>query len=148
MYVCAIILPKGMMLAADGNTPLISYITEQGLVHNLQPFDRFYQTTDPKVAYEAIQKLNPHNLESFTTPQRWTGWSDYGVPVTYVAAKQDNALKYDPDLLKFQQRLRDGVKDLTLHVLDCDHTPWYSKEGEFMAILEEVVEKASGKVGS
>lgn len=89
-----------------------------------------------------MQILKGQAIESFMTKTQWRGWADYDIPVTYLAAKQDKALVYDPDLLKFSTRLKEaGVRDLATPVLDCDHTPWISAESEFMAILEGVLKK-------
>ncbi|EME88368.1 uncharacterized protein MYCFIDRAFT_192553 [Pseudocercospora fijiensis CIRAD86] len=123
LYISAFILPKGRHLIEDGNTSHVMYI-------------------DENKAHKAIQILKAQAIESFATKTQWRGWADYDIPVTYLAAKQDKALVYDPDLLKFSTRLKEaGVRDLATPVLDCDHTPWLSAESEFMAILEGVLKK-------
>lgn len=89
-----------------------------------------------------MQLLQGQSVESFATKTKHQGWSDYGIPVMYISAKQDMALRYDPDLIKFVGRLKDaGVRDLSTPTLDCDHTPWLSAESEFMAVLHAVLEK-------
>ncbi|KXS99665.1 hypothetical protein AC578_9885 [Pseudocercospora eumusae] len=143
LYICAIILPKGRHLMEDENTAHVLYIDENGLAHNLEPYHRFYNTTPLDQAYKAMQLLKGQAIESFATKTQWRGWADYDIPVTYLAAKQDRALVYDPDLLKFSTRLKEaGVRDLATPVLDCDHTPWISAASDFMAILESVLKKS------
>ncbi|USW47775.1 Putative alpha/beta hydrolase-1 [Septoria linicola] len=142
IYVSAIILPRGKLLFEDGNT-LLELKIEGRLAHKLEPRKRFYNTTAQEHADKAIALLRAHSLEAFTTPPEHQGWSDYGVPVTYIACKSDQALVYDPDLLKFVQRLRDAaIPDLSLFEMEnTDHSPWISAEAELWKILLAELQK-------
>ncbi|KXT15135.1 hypothetical protein AC579_7927 [Pseudocercospora musae] len=144
LYISAVILPRGRHLIEDENTAHVLHIDENGLAHNLEPYNRFDNTTPLDQAYKAMQILKGQAIESFATRTQWrgSGWADYDIPVTYLAAKQDRALVYAPDLLKFSTRLKEaGVRDLATPVLDCHHTPWISAASEFMAILEGILKK-------
>lgn len=145
-YICATILPAGSSIVDDKMTMHIMSL-EDGLLHHMEPFYRFYADVPLPVARQCIAKLRPHDASSFSTKSKHRGWADYDVPVTYLACKKDMALFYDPDLLKFVERLRDaGVMDFELvEMEDASHSPWLSREEEFMSVLWKVVGKAEGK---
>ena len=81
-YVAAIILEKGTSVIDDECTPHAIDIAD-GLLHHLEPFNRFYATTSLDKARKAINGLKPQALESFATGTKYRGWADYDIPVTY-----------------------------------------------------------------
>lgn len=92
VYICAFILPPGRSAMQDGNTQHIIDVDPQGMIWHLEPYHRFYNTTPPSVARKAIDLLNAQAMEVFTTPPRYQGWN-VGIPVTYIACKQDRGMK-------------------------------------------------------
>ncbi|KAF2162294.1 hypothetical protein M409DRAFT_27298 [Zasmidium cellare ATCC 36951] len=142
LYVSAIIIPQGKSNAEDANTShTVSF--EDGLLHHLEPHHRFYELVPPATARHCISHLRPQSASGFTTKTLHRGWADHDIPVTYLACKQDKALVYDPDLLKFAGRIRDaGVRGFELVEMEADHTPWLSREEEFMGVVLGVLKKA------
>lgn len=123
VLVAAVVLPKGMSLLGSRLTPH-ALDFDNGLLHHLEPYHRFYQQCSTKDARNAMGKVLPQIAESFATETRHCGWADYEIPVTYIACTLDKALEYDTDILMFLNRLEDaGVKSLTVHKLETDHSP-------------------------
>lgn len=81
-YIAAIILEKGTSIVDDGCTPHAIDVAD-GLLHHLEPYNRFYATTSLDKARKAISGLKPQAAESFATKTKYRGWADCGIPVTY-----------------------------------------------------------------
>lgn len=146
-YISAMILPQGTSNAEDNNTPHVLSL-EDGLLHHMEPFHRFYEHVPIPIARHCMANLRPQALSAFTTKPKYRGWADHGIPVTYLACKQDRALEYEPDLVKFAGRIRDaGVERYEFVEMDTDHTPWLSSEAEFMDVLGKVLSKADAEAG-
>lgn len=143
-YISAIIVPPGTSLISDECTQHI-LSPEAGLLHHLEPYHRFYEHVPLPVARQCIAQLMPQDASSFATPAKHRGWADHGVPVTYLLCKQDLALYYDPDLLRFAARIREvGTVEFEAVEMDTDHTPWLSREEEFMGVLWGILGKVEG----
>lgn len=147
-YIAAIILEKGTSVLDDGFTPH-ALDFENGLMHHLEPYNKFYATTPPDVARKAINTLKPQATESFATKTKHRGWADQEISVTYLACDQDRALPLDTDVARFIKRLETaGLKDFNLRRIDCNHSPFISAEKEFMDVMNEVLKKAATFAGS
>lgn len=144
-YVAAMIVERECSVMGENFSPMAVDI-EGGMIHHLEPYNRFYNTTGTSRAWRAIGLLNPILLEAFLQETKYQGWSDYGVPVTYLVCEKDMAIQFEVDTPKLVARLeKANLIDFTKKTLDCDHTPWMSKEDEFMAILWNVIERSSGQ---
>lgn len=144
LYISAIIIERGVQWNKESDEPHAVELKD-GLIHHLEPIERFYNTMEPALAQQCSEKLLPQVLNAGMTPTRFRGWADYGIPVTYVACEQDMALRIDGAQSKFIKRFENaGVKDFRVERIDCDHTPWLSNgQSEFFRILWDVLGKAS-----
>ncbi|KAK4508407.1 hypothetical protein PRZ48_002145 [Zasmidium cellare] len=145
LYISAMVIPKGISYVEDD--PVAHTVSvEDGLIHHLEPHHRFYEHCPPTIARYCIANLRPHSASTFSTKTNHRGWADYDIPVTYLACKDDQALYYDPTLLKFAGRVREaGVRGFEFVEIETDHTPWISREEEFMGVVWGVLGKAEGR---
>lgn len=146
LYISAIIIEKGVKWAKQSDEPHALNLKD-GVLHHLEPIERFYNTMEPALAQRCAEKLLPLVAAVGTTPTRYCGWADYGIPVTYIACERDMALSIGGAQLRFIKRLESaGVKDFEVERIDCDHTPWLSNgQSEFLRIMWDVLGKASTK---
>lgn len=143
VYVAAMILERGVSTATEPFSGRMPVDLADGLVYSLAPYTNFYNTTPPPVARRAIGLIRPQSISPATHPCKHRGWADYDIPLTYLECTQDFALSCEKDQARFLGRLeKAGLTSFTKKTLDCDHSPWLSKQEEFWSILTEVLEKA------
>ncbi|KAK5687640.1 hypothetical protein LTS10_001780 [Elasticomyces elasticus] len=139
IYLAAYVPPKGASLvteSAAGQSPTnrqptdsengLMAITAENAIHVL------YNTTPAALAEEAASKLRPIALSSFVQTTKFCGWADHGIPVGYIACKQDKAMP--PSLQQdFVARIEATGSASETVWLDSDHSP-------FLHMPEQVAE--------
>ncbi|KAK5710893.1 hypothetical protein LTR17_018643 [Elasticomyces elasticus] len=139
IYLAAYVPPKGASLVTESaagqsstnRQPTVSEnglmaITVENAIHVL------YNTTPAALAQEAASKLRPIALSSFVQTTKFCGWADYGIPVRYIACKQDKAMP--PSLQQDFAAIIEATGSASETVwLDSDHSP-------FLHMPEQVAE--------
>lgn len=106
------------------------------VVHS-KPREWFYSpTTRPADADAAIAMLQQMAVSAFMEPMKYGGygWGEFGVPVTYIACKQDVAIpaSMQEDYIR---RLQDAGVQVKAVWLDYDHSPFLSYPEEIASII-------------
>ena len=102
------------------------------------PKDRYYNDVSAEVAKPALDLLQPMTHSVFTTPTRFAGWKDYGIPCTYIKCLKDAA--QGPWLWdEYTTRWKEAGVDFSVEELDTSHSPFVSNPDALLEVLKRVI---------
>ena len=138
IYLAAFVVPKGEnVLTQYGEMAGSRSIEVQnGVMHHMAPLETFYNEMPKALADDAVSRIPRMAASPFTALIRYSGWSDYGLPVTYIVCTRDNAL---PTLIqgKFIERIQAAGVNLTIHYFDSDHSPFLTRAKDIVKVFAE-----------
>lgn len=103
------------------------------------PKDRYYNDVSAEDAKAALGMLQPMTYSSFTTPTRYAGWKDYGIPCTYIKCLKDNAVT-KPMWDEYIARWKGLGIDHSVEELDLSHSPFWSDPDTLLVVMKRVLE--------
>lgn len=98
------------------------------------PKQRYYNDLSDEEAKSALDMLVPMASSAFTTPTRYAGWKDYGIPCSYVKCLKDQAVNTKHwDI--YLPRAKDAGVDMDVVELDASHSPFISNPDALLEVL-------------
>jgi len=149
VYLAAFVPDKGISLfeTFDPTTPQGPplNVSAEGLLswHNpllgfRSPIDSFYHTTPLPIAEAAASKLELLAFSTHTASTRYAGWRDYGLPITYIACRQDRALPAGLQQQFIDKITAARVKDFhSVWLEESDHSPFLHSPETVARLLRE-----------
>jgi pimeloyl-ACP methyl ester carboxylesterase len=133
VYLCAFQLDVGESLVSSlgGEVPPWQEIHPTH-VRVTTPEPVFYNGVDPRLAEQAVARLQVHSTSALTQPLSRAAWTE--LPSTYVVCEQDQAI---PVFAQEAMSTRAG----TVLRLDSGHSPFLSQPAELAALLRGVLDQ-------
>ena len=107
------------------------------MVHRY-PKDRYYNDVSAEDAQPALDLLVPMTRSAMTTPTRYAGWKDYGIPLTYIKCLKDTAVvksMWD----EYATRAKEAGVQMDEIELDTSHSPFWSNPDALLEVLKKVI---------
>lgn len=116
----------------------------KGTMNVIDPIPHFYGLATKSVAAHAVSLLKPHAIIAMQTPSPRPAWQEpeYNASDSqpcrraFIRCLRDESIHLErQDLM-----LKDSGVDWVVRDLDSDHSPWLSREADFVAVLKDVVD--------
>ncbi|WP_329218769.1 alpha/beta hydrolase [Streptomyces sp. NBC_01485] len=131
VYLCAFQLEVGdSLLSSVGGAPPPWWEVHEreGYTVPLEPERVFYGDVDPELARQAVARIGPQSLASFSQPLTRAAW--HTLPSTYVICEADGATP------PFVQEAM-SARAQEVRRLDASHSPFLSRPAGLAALLRE-----------
>ena len=141
VYLCAFLLPSGKTLADAARADETSLLSANmipaasGLTCTVRPEvlrDAFFGRCTQDDYEFALANLSPEPLKPLVTPLKLSAQRFGRVPRSYVECLQDRAVT-----LPAQRRMQAALPCDTVHSLEADHSPFFSRATELAHLLGE-----------
>ncbi|KAK5683166.1 hypothetical protein LTS10_004697 [Elasticomyces elasticus] len=123
------ISPEGLILVAPAGDKAVAEITRS----------RLYNETPAEIAEEAMDGLTGFALSAYISETKYQGWSEVGVPATYVLCGKDQAWPPAQQKRCIERLGKAGVKVDVVEKAGWDHSAYLSHARE----VAEIVVKAA-----
>lgn len=109
----------------------------------IDPIPFFYNLSTESVAAHATSLLKPHAIIAMQAPSPRPAWQEPEYDASesqpcrraFIRSSRDESVS-----LELQNKmLNDSGVDWLLRDLDSDHSPWLSREAEFVAVLKDLI---------
>lgn len=116
---------------------------DKGTLNVIDPIPFFYNLTTESIAAYATSLLKPHAIISMQAPSPRPAWqeAEYDASESHPCRRAFIRCSRDESVcLELQNRMiKDSGVNWLLRDLDSDHSPWLSREAEFVAVLKDVI---------
>ena len=102
-------------------------------------YERYYHEISPEDAAPALNLLQPMASSAFETPTKYTGWKDYGIPVTYVKCSLDTALPSDL-CDRYIAKMKDAGVEVDVETIEGGHCCHFTAPSPVVGMIEKVAD--------